>query len=355
MNLDPIGAMIMTNDSPHRPGTAIVAPPPPVRIRIGVSSCLLGQLVRYDGQHKRDQLVSDVLAPEVELVAVCPELEAGFGVPREPVHLVRRGEDTRMIGARSARDQTDEMNGWAERRVDQLAHAGLSGYILKKDSPSCGMTRVKRFPDRAGASPVRDGTGLFAAILARRLPNLPLEEEGRLYDVVLRDTFLESVFAYHRWQTLRAQLESPGAGVGALVTFHTGHKLSLLAHVPAAYQSLGRIVAEARQLPRDQLLARYESGFMAALRHPATRGRHTNVLQHMAGYFKKTLDDPARRELESLIADYSSGLVPLVAPLTLLRHHVHRLGVAYLAGQRYLDPPPELRAIETRLAQRARS
>jgi len=321
------------------------------RVRIGVSTCLLGELVRYDGQHKRDPIVCDVLAPEVELVPVCPEVEAGFGVPREPVRLIKRGAATRMVGVQSAVDVTDRMNTWADTRAGVLAaSADLSGYILKKDSPSCGMTRVKRFPAKPDAAPARDGVGLFAAALARQLPNLPIEEEGRLHDVVLRDTFLESVFAYRRWRTLRAALE-PGGGVGALVAFHTAHKLSLLAHVPAAYQALGRIVASAPRQPRAALLARYEAAFMAALRKPATRGRHTSMLQHMAGYFKKTLDDPARRELEQLISDYRAGLVPLLAPLTLIRHHVKRLDVGHLTGQRYLDPPAGLRAIEIRLAQ----
>jgi uncharacterized protein YbgA (DUF1722 family) len=242
------------------------------------------------------------------------------------------------------------MQEWAEPRARALATADLSGYILKKDSPSCGMTRVKRYPARPGGVPARDGVGLFAAALARHLPNLPIEEEGRLHDSALRDTFLEGIYAYHRWRGLRALLEVRG-GLGGLVAFHTAHKLSLLAHSPTAYQVLGRIVAAAKQLPRAELLDRYEAGLMAALRKPATRGRHTNVLQHMAGYFKKTVDEPARRELEQLIADYQAGLVPLVAPLTLIRHHVKRLAVEYLAGQRYLDPPRELRAIDLRLAR----
>jgi uncharacterized protein YbgA (DUF1722 family)/uncharacterized protein YbbK (DUF523 family) len=319
----------------------------PATIRIGVSACLLGQAVRYDGQHKRDAFVSDVLAPLIELVSVCPEVELGLGIPREPIRLVKQGTGSRLIAVQSERDLTDEMNEWSDRKARALVKQRLSAYILKKDSPSCGMTRVKRYPaseDGATArnrgTPSRDGVGLFAAALARHLPDLPIEEEGRLHDPVLRDTFIESVFAYHRWQRLRAA----GFSTGALVAFHTGYKLSLLAHAPTAYQALGRIVAQAKQLPRAELLQRYQTGFMAALRKPATRGRHTNVLQHMAGYFKKTLDESARRELEALIADYSAGRVPLVAPLTLLRHHVKRLGVAYLAGQVYLDAPAEIRA-----------
>jgi uncharacterized protein YbgA (DUF1722 family)/uncharacterized protein YbbK (DUF523 family) len=333
------------------PSPAIIEQP----VRIGVSSCLLGQAVRHDGQHKRDPFVCDVLAPQVQLIPICPEVELGLGVPREPIRLLSDGAGSRLVAVRTGRDLTREMTAWSERRARALIDEQLSGYILKKDSPSCGMSRVKRYPaahaagspaPRAGA-PARDGAGLFAAALARHLPNLPIEEEGRLRDLVLRDTFVESVFAYHRWRALRASTPT----LGALVAFHTAHKLSLLAHAPAAYQALGRIIAGAKLIPRAALMDRYETGFMAALRKPATRGRHANVLQHMVGYFKKTLDESARRELETLVAHYQAGRVPLVAPLTLLRHHVKRVGVGYLAGQLYLEPPSGVRAIEARLAE----
>jgi uncharacterized protein YbgA (DUF1722 family)/uncharacterized protein YbbK (DUF523 family) len=307
-------------------------------MRVGVSSCLLGNQVRYDGQHKRDDFVCDVLGKFVELVPICPEVELGMGIPREPVRLVKQGERSRMVGVKTERDFTGAMVAWADRRVRALVAEGLSGYVLKKDSPSCGMARVKRYARQVDAPPTRDGTGLFAEALQRHLPNLPVEEEGRLNDVGVRENFLERVFAYHRWRTLIAGRWT----VGALVAFHTAHKLALLAHSPEAYRRLGHLVGEAKRLPRAELRDRYEAAFMAALRRPATRGRHSNVLQHMVGYFKKTLDQPARRELQDLIAQYREGLVPLVVPLALLRHHVSRLDVAYLADQVYLSPHPEV-------------
>jgi len=294
--------------------------------------------VRFDGQHKRDAYVVDVLGRQLRLVPVCPEIEVGMGVPRDSVRLVRDGALTRMIAPRTGRDYTDEMNDWAEARVRALDGERLCGYVLKKDSPSCGMERVKVYASaKTEAAPVgKTGTGLFAVALRRRFPSLPIEEEGRLNDAGLREGFVERVFAYHRVQALFTGRWT----VGQLVAFHAAHKLSLLAHSPAAYRALGRLVAEAKALPRAELRDRYIAGFMAALEKPATPGRHANVLLHMVGYFKRTLDADARAELLSVIADFREGRAPLIAPLTLLRHHVRRVGVPYLAGQVYLNPDP---------------
>lgn len=304
---------------------------------MGVSACLLGREVRYDGQHKRDDFVADALAAFVELVPVCPEVEAGMGIPREPVRLQKRGADTRFVTVQSGDDLTAMMQAFAARRVRALAKEDLRGYILKKDSPSCGMERVKRYPSQDGAPPDRDGTGLFAAALLAAFPNLPVEEEGRLKDPALRENFVERVFAYHRWRAFATGAFS----VGGLVAFHTAHKLTLLAHAPTAYRTLGKLVAEAKQVPRAVLLERYEAGFMAALKKLATPGKHANVLQHMMGYFKKTLDEPSRAELSTIIDDYRRGLLPLIVPITLLRHHVRNVGAPYLAGQIYLSPHPK--------------
>jgi uncharacterized protein YbgA (DUF1722 family) len=198
------------------------------------------------------------------------------------------------------------------------------------------MTRVKVFPSAPGVSE-RTGTGLFAAALMARCPSLPVEEDGRLLDPRLRENFVERVFAYHRLQAIFARRWT----VGDLVRFHTAHKLVLLAHEPTAYTALGRLVASASSAPRAEVRASYERGFMAALAKLATPGRHANVLQHMAGYFKKDLDEDSRAELQQLIDDHRRGLVPLVVPITLVRHHVRRLGVSYLAGQVYLSPHPK--------------
>jgi uncharacterized protein YbbK (DUF523 family)/uncharacterized protein YbgA (DUF1722 family) len=296
-------------------------------IRVGVSSCLLGRKVRYDGQHKRDDFVVDVLGRHVELVPVCPEVEIGLGTPRPTIHI----EGERLVMPSRGRDLTDEMTAYAARRVEALAREDLSGYVLKKDSPSCGLLRVR--VHREG-SVTRDGVGFFARALRARLPDLPIEEEGRLRDARLRETFIEGVFAYDRLKRLFASRWK----LGDLVAFHTAHKLALLAHRPVAYQELGRLVARGKAVARDALRAAYTSGFMAAMAVPATRGRHVNVLQHMAGYLE--LDVASRAELAGLVDDYRRELQPLVVPLTLLRHHARVQGIEYLLGQTYLDPHP---------------
>lgn len=303
-------------------------------IRIGVSACLLGEEVRFDGGHKHDHFLTDVLGPHVEFVPVCPEVEMGLGTPRETLRLVRQGDGVRMITTRTAIDHTDAMNGWAAQRLDALERENLCGYVLKKDSPSCGMERVKTYA--ADGMPRRDGRGLYAAALLQRLPLLPVEEEGRLTDPVLRENFIERVFAFRRLRDLFSSRWT----IGSLVRFHTAHKMSLLAHSTRAYEELGRLVAEATAIPRAQLRERYGSAFMATLTTPATRARHTNVLQHMAGHLKKALDAGSREELASTILDYRNSLVPLVVPLTLIRHHVRVHDVRYLQGQTYLEPHP---------------
>jgi uncharacterized protein YbgA (DUF1722 family)/uncharacterized protein YbbK (DUF523 family) len=307
------------------------------KIRVGVSACLLGAKVRYDGEHKRNPFLVDELAPYVEWVPICPELDVGMGVPRESVRLVRgRGALVRMLGNRSGEDWTQRMNDYAEERVRALE--GLSAYVLKSKSPSCGMERVKLYAsDAPGAPAPREGVGLFAAALRRRWPNLPVEEEGRLEDARLRESFIERLFAYHRLQ----QLWQRAWTVGDLVAFHTGHKMVLLAHDEEGYRALGRLVARAKRLPRARLQADYERGFMSALAALASRSRHTNVLMHMLGHLRGPVDERDRAELLALIKDYRRGLVPLIVPVTLLRHHVSRTQIAYLAGQIYLEPHPK--------------
>jgi uncharacterized protein YbgA (DUF1722 family)/uncharacterized protein YbbK (DUF523 family) len=300
-----------------------------------VSACLLGHEVRWDAGHKRDPFLTDLLAAHVAWVPVCPEVELGLGVPRETIRLEGDPRAPRLVAPRSGADHTDAMRAWARARVERLACEDLDGYVFKKDSPSCGMERVRVF-GRAG-TPARRGVGLFARVLMERLPLLPVEEEGRLHDAGLRERFVERVFAYARWKRFRAA--RPGRR--ALVAFHTAHELQLLAHAPAAYGRLGRLVAGAKGRPLAAVVDAYGRGFMRALGVPATRGRHANVLEHVLGHLSSGLAPVERRELVSLIADYRRGLVPLVVPLTLVRHHVRRLGLAWLAGQAYLDPHPK--------------
>jgi uncharacterized protein YbgA (DUF1722 family)/uncharacterized protein YbbK (DUF523 family) len=305
-------------------------------LRLGISACLLGRGVRYDGGHKRDSFLADVLGPHVEWVPVCPEVELGMGIPRPAIRLESREGEIRLIEPRSGRDHTAVMQAFAARRAAQLEKLDLCGYVLKKDSPSCGLERVRLWQPGSGRPPARQGQGLFAAALQGRMPALPLEEEGRLRDARLRENFVERVFSYRR---LRALLRGRWT-LGDLVEFHTAHKMLLLAHCETRYRQLGRLVAQARELPRPELRARYAELFMSALTRPATTRRHTNVLEHMLGHLRGRLDPGSRTELADLIADYRRALIPLVVPVTLLRHHVRVLGIAYLADQVYLDPHP---------------
>ncbi|MDO8430972.1 MAG: DUF523 and DUF1722 domain-containing protein [Candidatus Binatus sp.] len=319
-------------DSAHREGFTAASDAP---IRIGVSSCLLGNEVRYDGGHKRNEFLLNTLGDFVEFVPVCPEVEIGLGTPRETLRLVRDGGDVRLIGNDTGVDHTAAMNSFAAKRVASLARDQLSGYVLKKDSPSCGMERVRVY--RPSGIRARDGAGLFAAVLMRRYPNLPVEEEGRLSDPHRRENFVERIFAYRRLR----EFFSARWTRGGLVQFHTAHKLTLMVHSPRAYRELGRLVATAKAISRDQLSQRYQSDFMAALKTLATTARHTNVLHHMLGYLREHLDEASRAELSALIDDYRRGLAPLVVPITMFRHHVRSFGVDYLRGQVYLEPHPK--------------
>jgi uncharacterized protein YbgA (DUF1722 family)/uncharacterized protein YbbK (DUF523 family) len=315
----------------------VSAPDPvaPTRaIRIGISACLLGDEVRFDGGHKRDRFLTDTLGPFVEWIRVCPEVELGLGTPRETLRLVQAAGTLRLITTRTATDHTDGMNAWASQRTAELAAQDLCGYVLKKDSPSCGMERVKVYG--TGGVPERSGRGLFATALMSRFPHLPVEEEGRLSDPRLRENFIERVFAYRRLKDLFAGPWSPGR----LVEFHTAHKMSLLAHSTTAYQQLGRLVAAGGTMPQRELRETYEALFMSTMSRIATTSRHTNVLMHMAGHLKRVVDAAGRRELLESIDEYRRGLVPLVVPLTLVRHYVRLHGIAYLADQTYLEPHP---------------
>ena len=304
-------------------------------IRIGVSACLLGQEVRYDGGHTRDPFLVETFGRYVEWVHVCPEVEIGLGTPRDPIRLERAGRDVRLVNPKTGTDLTRKMRTYAARRLAALEDQDLCGYVLKKDSPSCGLERVRVYVGRG--VPSKSGRGLFAEALLRRYPNLPVEEEGRLNDPRIRENFVERVFAYRRLRSLFARHWT----VGDLVRFHTAHKLQLLSHSPKTDAALGCLVADAKPIPRDRLRARYESEFMTALSEIATPRRHANVLHHIVGHFRKHLDDDSRRELLSLIDDYRAGLVPLVVPLTLIRHYVRRLDIPYLKGQVYLEPHPK--------------
>ncbi|MEW6758340.1 MAG: DUF523 and DUF1722 domain-containing protein [Acidobacteriota bacterium] len=309
--------------------------PPREEVRVGISACLLGQNVRFDGGHKHDHFLTDTVGPFVTYVPICPEVEVGMGTPRESIRLERHGEAIRLVAPKSKTDHTEAMEAYARRQVDALAAEDLSGYILKKDSPSCGMERVRVYGEKGMAE--RNGRGLFAEELLRALPLLPVEEEGRLNDPRLRDNFFVRVFAYRRLKALFSGRWT----VGGLVAFHTAEKLLLLAHDPKGYSQLGRLVAGAKGRPRAEVSLEYARTFMGSLTRLATTKKNLNVLQHIAGYLREALSPEERRELHGVLEDYAAGLVPLVVPLTLVRHYVRLHSVTYLRGQTYLEPSPK--------------
>lgn len=302
-------------------------------VRIGISACLLGDKVRYDGGHKLDAFLAGVLGPYVQWVRVCPEVEVGMGTPREPVRLVRTSRELRMIAVHTGIDHTASMNAWAQERLEALARERLSGYVLKKDSPSCGLDGVNVF-GRA-AIPVRSGRGLFAEALIRRFPNLPVADEGRLADRALRENFLERVFAYGR---LRSLFDGPWT-LGALAAFHAAHELALLAHSPSTGDRLGRLIA-ADGVPSAARRERYERLFMQAFAVLPTVQRHANVLERLAACLAPIVDDAASRELKEHITLYRQLRVPLSVPLALIREHVRRGELDHLRAQTYLQPHP---------------
>jgi uncharacterized protein YbgA (DUF1722 family)/uncharacterized protein YbbK (DUF523 family) len=299
-------------------------------IRIGISSCLVGQKVRFDGQHKHDRYLTDTLGRYFDWVPVCPEVELGLGTPRETIHLVQLEDSIQLQTTRTKVDLTKRMELFAKQRVRQLDDEDLTGYILKKDSPSCGMERVK--VQQPKGSPKRIGVGVFAQALLERFPHLPVEEEGRLCDPKLRENWVERVFAYH---ALKQLWRKPWT-IGDLVDFHTRHKFTLLAHSEPEYRQLGQLVAAAKSVTRGELRDRYSDLFMAAMKKIATTNKNCNVLQHILGFFKKELDAKSKEELISHIEDYRQRLVPLIVPLTLIAHYVRILDVPYLRDQVYL-------------------
>lgn len=303
-------------------------------IRIGISSCLLGQEVRFDGGHKHDTLVTETLGKFFHWVPVCPEVEIGLGTPRESLHLAGIATNPRLIAPRSGSDHTQRMQHWANDKLEQLRQQYLHGYILKKDSPSCGMERVRVY--RESGMPQRTGRGIFAAALLQGFPLLPVEEEGRLHDMAIRENFVERVFAYYRWTEFLADRPGPRH----LVAYHTKQKLVLLAHNEPLYRHMGRLVARAGSYDLETLLREYGQLLMSALRTRATHRKHANVLQHLAGYLKQALDRGDKAELADCIERYRSRLIPLVVPITLLLHHFRRHPVDWVMQQTYLNPYP---------------
>lgn len=304
------------------------------RIRLGVSSCLLGENVRFDGGHKHDRFITDTLGQYVEFVPVCPEVECGLGVPRESMRLVGNSQSPRLMTVRTHVDLTDRMLTWAEKRVKALEKEGLCGFIFKSDSPSSGMERVKVYNEKGMAE--KKGVGLFAHAFMDHFPLIPVEEEGRLHDPKLRENFIERIFTLKRWRELRVRKE----GLGGVVDFHTRNKLLILAHSEKHHRAMGKLVAAGKTLPVQSLYHQYETLLMEALALKTTAKKNTNVLQHLMGYFKNELSPDEKQELLEIFDQYRDGTIPLIVPVTLINHYVRKYQQPYLAKQTYLNPHP---------------
>lgn len=304
------------------------------KIRLGISSCLLGRKVRFDGGHKLDRLITDTLGQYVEYVPVCPEVECGLPVPRESMHLEGDPGSPRLITTRSKIDRTDQMLTWARRRVRQLEKEQLLGFIFKSNSPSSGMERIKVYNEKG--MPVKKGIGMFARVFIEHFPLLPVEEDGRLHDPGLRENFIERIFALARW---RETLYNRGDR-GGLVEFHTRHKFLILSHSMKHYQAMGRLVALVKELHLRELFTEYEKLLLGALKLRTTPKKNANVLMHMMGYFKKHVSSDEKKELLEIIDLYRNGILPLIVPVTLINHYVRKYEQPYLRKQYYLNPHP---------------
>ncbi len=304
------------------------------KIRLGISACLRGENVRYDGGHKLDRFLTDTLGQYVEYVPVCPEVECGLPVPRESMHLEGNPESPRLVTSKTKQDITERMLSWAKRRVVELEKEGLCGFIFKSDSPSSGMERVRVYDEKG--MPIKKGVGMFARIFMEHFPLLPVEEEGRLHDPRLRDNFVERIFALKRWREVLAKKESRGN----LVDFHTHHKLFILSHNPKHYQILGKLVAKAKEIPTKELYQKYQAILMEALQLKTTPKKNANVLMHMMGYFKEQLSTGEKQELLEVIENYRQEYIPLIVPITLIQHYVRKYDQPYLKQQVYLNPHP---------------
>jgi uncharacterized protein YbgA (DUF1722 family)/uncharacterized protein YbbK (DUF523 family) len=305
------------------------------KIQLGVSSCLLGHEVRYDGGHKYDSWVVDTLGKYCEFIHLCPEHDCGMPIPREALNLQGTKDDYRMLTHKTAKDYTQQMLDWCAPVIEKLAKEQLCGYILKSKSPSCGMERVKVYPLHGGAA-VKSGVGIFAKELMKAFPHLPVEEEGRLHDPVLRENFIERMFVMHSWNNL----VNEGLTPGSLIRFHTVHKYLLMAHSPKHYREMGKMVADIKDYPINEFAKLYFEKLMTACSAHACPSKHQNVLLHLLGYFKNDLDSFEKQELILLISQYKDGLIPLIVPITLINHYVRKYSKEYLADQVYLQPHP---------------
>ncbi|MDH0729923.1 DUF523 and DUF1722 domain-containing protein [Pseudomonas sichuanensis] len=311
-------------------------PSPSGKPRLAISACLTGLNVRYNAGHKHSDLCHELLEEHFEWVTVCPEVAIGLGVPREPIRLVGDPEHPAVTGTRdSSTDFSGPLRAYGQQMASELDD--ICGYIFMQKSPSCGLERVKVYQEN-GHPASQGGRGAYAAAFCAARPDLPVEEEGRLHDPVLRENFVSRVYAYADWQ----QVLQGGLSRGALIRFHARYKYLLMAHNPQAYRSLGKLLGSmTRDHDPEQFGPAYFSQLMQALRRCASRGTHGNVLQHLSGYLRNDLDQADKVELQQIIGQYQQGVVPLVVPLTLLKHHLRCHPDPYLLQQAYLQPHPE--------------
>jgi uncharacterized protein YbgA (DUF1722 family)/uncharacterized protein YbbK (DUF523 family) len=300
--------------------------------------------VRYNGGHSHDRYITGILGQYFAFVDVCPEVEAGFGIPRETLRLVGDPGMPRLVTSRTGKDVTDIMLNWARKKVQELEREDLCGFIFKSKSPSSGMERVKVYTEK-GFPGSNKGIGLFARVFMTHFPLVPVEEEGRLHDEALRENFIERIFALKRWRQTAEQNKNRGA----VVAFHTRHKLQIMSHSPKHYRDMGRLVARIKEIDQESLYEQYEALFLEALFLKATVKKNVNVLQHMAGYFKKQLSQDEKKELQEVIEQYHMNYTPLIVPITLFNHYVRKFDQKYLKNQYYLNPHP----IELKLRNRA--
>lgn len=304
------------------------------KIKLGISSCLLGENVRYDGGHKLNHFLKNTWGKYVEYISVCPEVECGLGVPRESMHLESDTDSPYLITISTRKDMTLRVMNWAKKRVVQLEKEALCGFIFKSDSPSSGMERIKIYNENR--MPVKKGVGIFAGIFMAHFPSLPVEDEGRLHDPVLRENFIERIFALKRWREVLKKKENRGN----LVDFHNRHKLLILAHSPQHYQMMGKLVGGQKSISLPELNRQYQALLLESLKLKTTPKKNTNVLQHMMGYFKEQLSIGEKKELLEIMNHYRLGYVPLVVPITLISHYVRKYDQPYLRKQVYLNPHP---------------
>jgi len=305
-------------------------------VKIGVSSCLLGENVRFDAGHKKNQYLSNVLSHYFEFLPFCPEVAIGLGVPREPIRLINEDNIIKCVGTKNTDfDVTNKLVSIANEQVDW--HGKISGYILKKDSPSCGMERVKVYKPASPKQkiPEKNGTGIYAQQLINNFPDLPVEEEGRLNDLIIRENFIQRVYVYHRWH----QMLSTNFSLKDIQQFHAQHKYIFMSHSQSALKELGALLAK-NHPDITELAKNYLSQAMALLKNKATKSNHANTLLHIQGYLKKFISADNKQELNETIEQYRNGYVPLIVPITLLRHHFRKYPNDYIEQSFYLWPHP---------------